>query len=69
MGSVDEVDGGSCGSGDDVEIAVQWEASMKLTSGAAAAVVEQKSLMTLCMVQVKEPCCWPSRCRCWRSGR
>ena len=36
---------------------------------AAAAVVEQKSLLTLCMVQVKEPCCCPSRCRCWRSGR
>ena len=39
MGSVDEVDGGSCGSGDDVEIAVQREASMKLTVGAATAVM------------------------------
>ena len=34
MGSVDEVDGGSCDSGDDAEIAVQWEASMKLTVAA-----------------------------------
>ena len=39
VGSVDEADGGSCDSGDDVEIAVQWEASMKLTVGAAAAVM------------------------------
>ena len=44
MGSVDEVDGGSCDSGDDAEIAVQWEASMKLTVGAVTAVMMQRSL-------------------------